>query len=50
MLSPPEPRRLDERVAVSLEDLVHANHCYRHLDRWPDPGFEREWVRDHYVD
>ena len=32
MLGPPKPRRLDEPIAVSLEDLVPPNHFYRHLE------------------
>jgi hypothetical protein len=32
MLGPPKPRRLDEPIAVSLEDLVPADNFYRHLE------------------
>jgi hypothetical protein len=32
MLGPAKPRRLDAPIAVSLEDLVPANHFYRHLE------------------
>jgi hypothetical protein len=32
MLGPVKPRRLDEPVAVSLEDLVPPDHFYRHLE------------------
>ena len=32
MLGPAKPRRLDEPIAVSLEDLVPADHFYRHLE------------------
>ncbi len=32
MLGSPKPCRLDDPVAVSLEDLVPADHFYRHLD------------------
>lgn len=32
MLGPPKPRRLDEPIAVSLEDLVPTNRFYRHLE------------------
>jgi hypothetical protein len=46
MLGPPKPRRLDEPVAVSLEELVPADHCSRHLEATLDLGFIREWVRD----
>ena len=32
MLGPAKPRRLDQPIAVSLEDLVPADHFYRHLE------------------
>ena len=32
MLGPAKPRRLDEPIAVSLEELVPPNHFYRHLE------------------
>ena len=32
MLGPPKPRRLDQPIAVSLEDLVPRDHFYRHLE------------------
>ena len=32
MLGPPKPRRLDEPIAVSLEDLVPPSNFYRHLE------------------
>jgi hypothetical protein len=32
MLGPPKPPRLDQPIAVSLEDFVPANHVYRHLE------------------
>lgn len=35
--------------AVSLEELVPADHFYRHLDRVLDLSFVRELVRDCYV-
>ena len=31
MHGPPNPCRLDESIAVSLENLVPADHYYRHL-------------------
>ena len=49
MLGPPKPRRLDEPIAVSLEDLVPADNCYRHLEAKLDLGFVREWVRELYA-
>ena len=50
MLGPPKPRRLDEPVAVSLEELVPADHFYRHLEVMLDLSFVREWVRDLYAE
>ena len=50
MLGPPKPRRLDQPIAVSLEDLVPANHFYRHLEAKLDLGFVREWVRELYAE
>jgi transposase len=50
MLGPPKPRRLDEPVAVSLEELVPADHFYRHLERSLDLGFVRDWVRELYAE
>ncbi len=50
MLGPPKPRRLDEPIAVSLEDLVPPDHFYRHLEAGLDLGFVRQWVRDRYAD
>ncbi len=32
MLGPLKPQRLDQPIAVSLEDLVPRDHFYRHLD------------------
>jgi transposase len=50
MLGPPKPRRLDEPVAVSLENLVPTGHFYRHLEAKLDLGFVREWARELYAD
>jgi transposase len=49
MLGPANPRRLDERIAVSLEDLVPADHFYRHLEAKLDLSFVREWVAELYA-
>jgi hypothetical protein len=46
MLGPPKPRRLDEPIAVSLEQLVPANHFYRHLEATLDLSFVREWAHE----
>ena len=35
---------------VSLDDLVPADHFYRHLERTLDLGFVRDLVRDAYAD
>jgi hypothetical protein len=50
MLGPPKPRRLDELVTVSLEDLVPPNNFYRHLETKLDLTFVREWVRECYAE
>jgi transposase len=47
---PAKPRRLDQPIAVSLEDLVPANHFYRDLEATLDLSFVRDWVRDLYAD
>jgi hypothetical protein len=49
MLGPPKPHRLNEPIAVSLEDLVPANHSYRHLEATLDLGFVRQWVQELYA-
>jgi hypothetical protein len=45
MLGPPKPRRLDEPIAVSLEELVPADNFYRHLEASLNLGFVRDWVQ-----
>jgi transposase len=50
MLGPPKPRRLDEPIAASLEDLVPRNHFYRHVEAKLDLSFIREWVRALYAE
>jgi transposase len=50
MLGPPKSRRLDAPIAVSLDDLVPADHFYRHLEATLDLGFVREWARGLYAD
>jgi transposase len=50
MLGPPKPRRVDEPIAVSLEDLVPRDHFYRHLEATLDLSFVREWTRDLYAE
>src|SRR5215213_8815602 len=50
MLGPSKPRRLDQPIAASLEDLVPANHFYRHLEAELDLSFVREWAHELYAD
>ncbi len=50
MLGPPKPRRLDQPIAMSLEDLVPAANFYRQLEATLDLGFVREWTRDLYAE
>jgi transposase len=49
MFGPAKSRRLDAPITVSLEDLVPANHFYRHLEAKLDLGFVREWTRELYA-
>src|SRR5919112_335436 len=48
MLGPPKPRRVDEPVTASLEDLLPRDHFYRHLEAKLDLSFVRGWVREFY--
>jgi transposase len=50
MLGPAKPRRVDEPIAGSLEDLVPTDHFYRHLEATLDLTFVREWARDLYAE
>jgi hypothetical protein len=50
MLGPPKSRRLDQPIAVSLEDLVPQDHFYRHLEATLDLSFVREWVSECYAE
>src|SRR5215208_4836736 len=50
MLGPAKPRRLDEPIAVSLEELVPADNFYRHLETKLDLSFVRDWARELYAD
>src|SRR4051812_3988870 len=50
MLGPPKPRRLDQPIAVSLEDLVPGDHFYRHLEAKLDLRFVRAWTRELYAE
>ena len=50
MLGPPKPRRLDEPIAVSLEELSRQNNFYRHLEATLDLSFVRDWTRELYAE
>jgi transposase len=50
MLGPAKPRRLDEPIAVSLEDLVPQDNFYRHLEAKLDLSFVREWTEELYAE
>ena len=50
MLGPATSRRLDEPIAVSLDELVPANHLYRHVEAKLDLSFVREWARELYAE
>ena len=50
MVGPQKVRRLDAPIAVSLDQLVPAGHCSRHLEATLDLGFIREWTRDQDAD
>jgi transposase len=50
MLGPPKPRRLDQVITISLEDLVPRDHFYRHLEAKLDLTFVREWAREQYAE
>ncbi len=50
MLGPPKLRSLDRPVAISLEQLVPADHFYRRLDAQLDLSFVRDWVKDCYAE
>src|ERR671927_905552 len=49
MLAPPRLRCLDRPVAVSLEQLVPADHFCRHLGATLDLSVVRVWVADRYA-
>ena len=50
MLGPAKPRRLNESIAVSLEELVPRNNFYRHLEAKLDLSFVHEWVKELYAE
>jgi transposase len=50
MLGPSKPRRLDQPIAVSLEQIVPSDHFYRHLEATLDLSFVRGWVKELYAE
>ncbi len=50
MLGPAKPRRLDQPIAVSLEDLIPRDNFYRYLEHKLDLSFVREWTRELYAE
>jgi hypothetical protein len=40
---------MNEPIAVSLEDLVPADHFYRHLEAKRGLGRSQDWTRDLYA-
>jgi len=50
MLGPAKPRRLDEPVAGSLEDIVPRDHVSRRLESVLDVRFVRDGTRERYAD
>ena len=50
MLGPAKPRRLDQPIAVSLEDLVPKSNVYRLLEAKLGPSVVREWARELYAE
>jgi transposase len=50
MLGPPKRRCLDQRITVSLEQLVPQDSFYRYLDATLDLSFVRTWAADRYAE
>ncbi len=50
MLGPAKPRRLDQPIAISLEELVPTDHVYQHLEAKLDLSFVRHWARELYAE
>jgi hypothetical protein len=50
VLGPLKPRRLDQPIAVSLEDLSPPSNFYCHLKAKLNLSFVREWVREPYAE
>jgi hypothetical protein len=50
MLGLAKPRRRDQPIAISLEDLIPHDHFYRHLENTLDLSFVRDWTRERYAE
>jgi transposase len=50
MPGPLKPRRLDDPITVSLEDLVPRDHFGRHLKPKLDLSFVRKWTMELYAE
>src|SRR5215213_6088147 len=50
MLGPAKFRRVNDPIAVSLEELVPTDNFYRHLEATLDLGFVRDWTRELYAE
>src|SRR3954449_2809432 len=50
MLGPAKSRRLDQPIAVSLEELVPPDNFYRHLEAKLDLSFVRDWAKELYAE
>ncbi len=50
MLSPAKSRRLNEPIAVSLDELVPRDNFYRRFETAFDLSFVREWVQERYAE
>jgi hypothetical protein len=46
VLGPPKPLRLNEPIAVSLEDLIPADKFYRHLETQLDLSLPSPWTEE----
>src|SRR5215213_5886200 len=49
MLGPAKFRRVNDPIAVSLEELVPTDNFYRHLEATLDLSFVREWTGELYA-
>jgi hypothetical protein len=49
VLGPVKTRRMDQPMTSSLDELVPADHFYRHLECTPDLAIVRDLVREAYA-